>query len=193
MQAKEKVYPEWVQAYRTKGNTVKKKGDSYYLYKRTSKRVKGKKYPQPVDTYVGRITPSGVVEGERKMMKLSDISVREYGFSYIIKKLCPESWKTAHGKMWEDILNTIIVKWSPNSYIQDRETIKDEQDLHLQIAAQMASLSRKIYKEQHVEMKELEPMKWLYLVTSGKSSSLSKIRPEQENLLVRLGIRLEVE
>ena len=48
----EKTYPEWVQKYRTKGMTVKKKGDAYYLYKRTSKRVPGKKYPQPVDTYV---------------------------------------------------------------------------------------------------------------------------------------------
>ena len=25
----EKVYPEWVQKHRTKGTTVKKKGDSY--------------------------------------------------------------------------------------------------------------------------------------------------------------------
>ena len=55
----EKVYPEWVQKYREKGTTVKKKGDSYYLYKRTSRRVPGKKYPQPVDTYVGIITPDG--------------------------------------------------------------------------------------------------------------------------------------
>ena len=31
--------------YRTKGTTVKKKGGYYYLYKRTSHRVKGKKVP----------------------------------------------------------------------------------------------------------------------------------------------------
>ena len=49
MPATEKVYPEWVQKYRMRGMTVKKKGESYYLYKRTSKRVPGKKYPQPVD------------------------------------------------------------------------------------------------------------------------------------------------
>ena len=56
MPVTEKKYPDWVQKYRTKGTTVKKKGDSYYLYKRTSRRVKGKKYPQPVDTYIGVIT-----------------------------------------------------------------------------------------------------------------------------------------
>ena len=49
----EKVYPEWVQRYREKGTTIKKKGDSYYLFKRTSRRDPGKKYPQPVDTYIG--------------------------------------------------------------------------------------------------------------------------------------------
>ena len=30
MPATEKVYPEWVQKYRTRGMTVKKKGESYY-------------------------------------------------------------------------------------------------------------------------------------------------------------------
>ena len=53
MPVTEKKYPDWVQKHRTKGTTVKKRGDSYYLYKRTSRRVKGKKYPQPVDTYIG--------------------------------------------------------------------------------------------------------------------------------------------
>ena len=47
----ETVYPEWVQQQRIKGTTVKKVGNTYYLYKRTSKRIPGKKYPQPVDTY----------------------------------------------------------------------------------------------------------------------------------------------
>ena len=84
MPAKEKVYPEWVQVYRTRGNTVKKKGDSYYLYKRTSKRIPGKKYPQPVDTYIGVITPEGVVESDRKQIDVTDISVREFGFSRVI-------------------------------------------------------------------------------------------------------------
>lgn len=62
----EKKYPQWVQEQRTQGTTVKKKGDTYYLYKRTSKRVPGKKYPQPVDTYIGIITPEGVIKSEKK-------------------------------------------------------------------------------------------------------------------------------
>ena len=66
MPATAKTYPDWVQEYRTRGMTVKKKGDAYYLYKRTSKRVPVKKYPQSVDTYVGLITPNGVVYSDKK-------------------------------------------------------------------------------------------------------------------------------
>ena len=61
-----KVYPEWVQKHRRKGTTIKKVGNNYYLYKHSSKRVPGKKYPVPVDTYIGRITQEGVVKSEIK-------------------------------------------------------------------------------------------------------------------------------
>lgn len=61
-----KVYPEWVQAQKRKGTTIKKVGDNYYLYKHSSKRVPGKKYSVPVDTYIGVITPEGVVESKKK-------------------------------------------------------------------------------------------------------------------------------
>ncbi len=66
MTAAEKRYPDWVQEQRTRGTTVKKKRDTYYLYKRTSRRVPGKKYPQPVDTYIGIITPEGVIKSGKK-------------------------------------------------------------------------------------------------------------------------------
>lgn len=76
----EMIYPEWVQEQRVKGTTVKKIGGTYYLYKRTSKRVPGKKYPQPVDTYVGIITPDGVIESKKKKLATTSIEVKEYGF-----------------------------------------------------------------------------------------------------------------
>lgn len=71
MPVTEKKYPDWVQKHRTKGTTVKKRGDSYYLYKRTSRRVKGKKYPQPVDTYIGVITPEGVIQSNKKKSRFN--------------------------------------------------------------------------------------------------------------------------
>lgn len=190
MAAKEKVYPEWVQVYRTRGNTVKKKGDSYYLYKRTSKRIPGKKYPQPVDTYIGVITPDGVVKSDKKQIDVADISVREYGFSWVIRKICPEGWKKAIGKEWEDVLDIILSKWSPESYLQDEKHIRQEGEFHIQFAAQMASLSRRIYKQYQVSIEELEALKRIYLVTSGKIRAVSKIRKEQQEILDKLGIQI---
>ena len=37
----EKKYPDWVQEQRAQGTTVKKKGNTYYFYKRASRCVSG--------------------------------------------------------------------------------------------------------------------------------------------------------
>ena len=117
MPTTEKIYPEWVQTYRTRGTTVKKKGDAYYLYKRTSRRVPVNRYPQPVDTYVGIITPEGVVASNKKKVELTEIEVWEFGFSKAIWDLCPEGWKKPLGDEWEDILKIILSEWSQQSYL----------------------------------------------------------------------------
>ena len=155
----EKVYPEWVQKYREKGTTVKKKGDSYYLYKRTSRRIPGKKYPQPVDTYVGIITPEGVVQTQRKRVELTDIEVREYGYSNALWKICPQGWKDSLGGEWEDVLKTLILRWSPQSYIGRDYAGRDPKEFHCSFGAQAGMLSRRIYKEYNVDLKELEILK----------------------------------
>ena len=187
----EKTYPEWVQKYRTRGMTIKKKGDAYYLYKRTSKRVPGKKYPQPVDTYVGIITPEGVIESNKKKVELSNIEVWEYGFSKAVFNLCPEGWKKPLGDEWEDVLRIIICSWSDASYLQ-KEKLKDKDGFRCQFNTQAASLSRRIWKEHKVEPKDLAPLKRIYLLKIGKENVISKIDPEQQEILDRLGLKLEV-
>lgn len=186
-----KTYPEWVQKYRTRGMTVKKKGDAYYLYKRTSKRVPGKKYPQPVDTYVGIITPEGVIESNKKKVEISGIEVWEYGFSKAILDLCPEGWKKPLGDEWEDVLKLIICGWSDASYLH-RGKLRDKDEFHCQFNVQAASLSRRIWKEHKTDIKELAPLKRVYLVEIGKEKMISKVDPEQEEILARLGLKLEV-
>lgn len=188
----EKVYPDWVQAHRTRGTTVKKKGDTYYLYKRTSRRVPGKKYPQPVDTYIGIITPEGVVQSNKKKVLLTDIEVWEYGFSKAVWELCPDDWKKPLGNDWEDVLKIIISKWSPQTYLCREQEMKNEQDFHCQFPAQMASLRRRIYKEHKVELKNLEVLNTVYLVVLEKETVLSKISPEQRILIDSLGLEMEV-
>ena len=191
MPVTEKIYPDWVQAYRARGTTVKKKGDSYYLYKRTSKRVPGKKYPQPVDTYIGVITPDGIVKGKKKL-SLTDIEVWEYGYSKAVLDLCPDSWKKPLGGDWEDVLRLIILKWSPTSYLGREAGEKTQRDFRYQFPAQMASLSRRIFKERGVALKDLEVLKTVYLVVLGKESALSKMSPGQKMLVDSLGLEMEV-
>jgi hypothetical protein len=53
-------HPEWVDKYKGKGTSVKKIGESYYLYKVTSVREKGKKHPVSRQIYIGKVTENGV-------------------------------------------------------------------------------------------------------------------------------------
>ena len=192
MASTEKVYPDWVQAQRVKGTTVKKKGDSYYLYKRTSKRVPGKKYPQPVDTYIGIITPEGVIQTEKKKVSLTNIIVREFGFSKAVWELCPEAWKKAVGEEWEDVLRKIIIDKSPESYLRMDYTPKSPEELHCSVGAQVGMLARRIFKQHKIEWTELEALKTIYLVRIGKEEAVSQINAEQQALLDRIGMKLEM-
>lgn len=189
MPVTEKKYPDWVQEQRARGTTVKKKGDTYYLYKRTSRRVPGKKYPQPVDTYIGIITPEGVIKSEKKKISLSGIEVREYGFSKAVWQLCPQGWKKPLGNDWEDVLSIILWKWSPETYLAKERTLKPEQDFHYQFNAQASSLSRRMYKEHGVG---LQVLKCIYLLYMEKERAVSKINQEQEQLLEKTGVDLSL-
>lgn len=188
MAVTQKRYPEWVQKHRTRGMTVKKKGESYYLYKRTSRRVEGKKYPQPVDTYVGIITPEGVVRTNRKRVELTDIAVYEYGYSKAVWELCPEGWKKPLGEDWEEVLKIILAKESPETYLCMERPARDEGDYRYQFAAQAASLSRRLYKEHGAGLEELKLLKGIYLVVIGKEKAVSKIGPAQAALISSLGL-----
>lgn len=192
MPVTEKKYPDWVQEKRTRGTTVKKKGDTYYLYKRTSRRAPGKKYPQPVDTYIGIITPEGVIKSEKKKISLSGIEVREYGFSKAVWQLCPQGWKKPLGNDWEDVLSIILWKWSPETYLTKERTVKPEQDFHYQLNAQASSLSRRMYKEHGAGLEELQVLKSIYLIYMGKERAISKINQEQGLLLEKMGVDLSL-
>ena len=113
----DKVYPDWVQKQKTRGTTVKKVGNNYYLYKHSSKRVPGKKYPVPVDSYIGKITPEGIEKSCSKKVDVNeaDVTVKEYGFSRSVELLCPAGWKEPLGKEWQEVLDLIIVRESPDT------------------------------------------------------------------------------
>ena len=67
-----------------------------------------------------------------------------------------------------------------------------EQEIHYQIKAQAASLSRRIYKEHGAGFQELQILKNIYLLYFGKEKVISKVSAEQEKLLEKLKVELSV-
>ena len=187
MNGKNLVYPDWVQQYRTKGKTVKKKGDKYYLYSRTSKRVPGKKYPQAVDTYIGIITPEGVINAKSKIVQMDVCDVYEYGFSKALQIICPFEWKIKAGEDWEKILQVIIQKESENTYLRrDNKTI-ELMESEVSFGLQYAMLLRRIKKTYNVDKDDLEKLKYIYVVYHGKVKFFSRISEQQQMILEKLG------
>lgn len=188
-----KTYPDWVQAHRTKGTTVKKKGETYYLYKRTSRRVPGKKYPQPVDTYIGVITPEGVIKSDKKKVTLTDAEVKEFGFSKAVESLCPQSWKEPLGNGWRQVLDFIILNESPESYIStERQTVRTL-DPHIQYGAQKGALIRRMQKESGAGLRDLKCLSTIYLIYMDGNKVVSRISDTQREVLDRFHISLEVD
>lgn len=190
----EKIYPEWVQNQKTKGTTVKKVGDNYYLYKHSSKRVPGKKNPVPVDTYIGKITPEGIKRSNNKKVDAndSDIVVKEYGFSAALQQLCPVKWKEPLGDKWQDVLDYIILRESPESFISAVRKVPDKLDSHIQLGGQKSALLRRIKQEYNIELKDIRILSTIYLVTIGGKDFLSKISEQQQKVINELNLRMEV-
>ena len=188
-----KVYPAWVQQYRTTGTTVKKVGNNYYLYRHSSKRVPGKKNPVPMDTYIGKITPEGVEKRGIRKVSSGVIEVKEFGFSTAVEQLCPQGWKEPLGKDWQKTLDYIIVREMPESYITKARKVPVKLNANIQYGAQLGALNRRIKAEHQIEIKDLKCLANIYLVYIGRQILVSKITDEQKTLAERLGISLEVD
>lgn len=52
-------------------------------------------------------------------------------------------------------------------------------------------LSRRIFNERKIDLKDLEPLKGIYLVCIGKQEAVSRISDENMELLERIGVELE--
>lgn len=191
----ERVYPDWVQKQKTTGTTVKRVGNNYYLYKHSSKRVRGKKNPVPVDTYIGKITPDGIEKSGSKKIPVNDaeVIVKEYGFSKSVEALCPAGWKEPLGKNWQEVLDYIIVRESPESYIPQIRKVPELLDPHIQLGAQKTALQRRMRKEHGVDFKELRQLSSIYMVSVSGKKLVSKIPEGQKKLLERLELELEVD
>ncbi len=186
------VYPDWVQQYRTKGMTIKKKGEGYYLYRRTSKRVPGKKYPQPVEYYEGVITPEGLIRGDRRIIHgAAPCVVTEFGFTSAVWLLCPQEWKNPLKDEWEDALKSLILTWSPCSCLSLVYQKKDPDSFRCNFQSQSANLIRRFRQaDKKWDIRDLDPLKSVYLVRLGDVRLLSRINEEQQKVLDKYGLEV---
>ena len=161
------------------------------LYKRTSRRIQGKKYPQPVDTYIGVITPEGVIKSCRRIVTVTDIEVYEYGFTEAVMQLCPESWKKAIGEDWEEYLRIIITENSKGSYLFKEAEIRKKEEFHHSYEPQVAALNRRMRLELGTDLNELSMLKDVYLIYLEKGPVVSRISEGHKEFMNKYGIRLE--
>jgi hypothetical protein len=182
-------YPDWVNAFKEKGTSVKKVGNEYYLYHSTSKRVPGKKYPQPVEKYIGMITKEGIIRTKVRKISTDRVRVYEYGMSYALQTLLPEAFLiNSHDKETLRFAFLHIVKHvSPKSYLLRDVDLPTIYELHINLNVQYKRYERLA----GISIEDLRPLSDLYLVETRECDMLSEITPEMLEVCKRLGVEID--
>lgn len=182
-------YPDWVNAFKEKGTSIKKVGNEFYLYRSTSKRVPGKKYPQPVEKYIGIITKEGVIRTNKRKISADRVRVYEYGMSFALKALLPESFLiNSHDKetLYAAFLH-IVKHFSPRSYLLRGTGLPALSELHISLSTQIKRYERL----SGVAIEELRPLMGLYLIEAKECDMLSEATPEMQGIFERLGVDID--
>lgn len=172
--------PDWVEKQKRKGCVVKHVGDRYYLYSNSSRRVPGKRYPQPVQKILGQITPEGLVVSLKVPFENSGIRVYEYGFSAAVITLWNRN-REALSCYGMEVLESLIHKESPESwFLKDAESIKDV-DIE-ECRTLIAELSNHTFEE----LKSLESIRMLQF--NEETGIISYVDDGQRRLLDELDV-----
>jgi len=182
-------YPDWVNAFKEKGTSVKKVGNEYYLYRATSKRVPGKKYPQPVEKYIGTITREGVIRTKVRKISTDRVRVYEYGMSYALQSLLPEAFLiNSHDKETLHYAFLHIVKHvSPKSYLLRGTELPAISELHISLNMQLKRYERLT----RITIEDLRPLSELYLVETKECDMLSEVTAEMHEIFKKLGVKID--
>ena len=182
-------YPDWVNAYKEKGTSIKKVGNEYYLYSATSKRVPGKKYPQPVEKYIGVITREGVVRSHMRKISTDNVRVYEYGMSYALKLLLPEAFlinSKSEEVLWFAFLH-IVKRVSPRSYLLRDVCLPSLSELHINLSVMIQRYERLT----GIDIEELRPLSEWYLVETKECDILSELNDEMRDILRKKGVAID--
>jgi hypothetical protein len=179
-------YPDWVNICKTKGTSVKKVGDSYYLYSSTSKRVKGKKYPQPVQKFIGTITSDGVVKSNIRKVSTERVRVFEYGFSFAMKHILPDKFLAdiRDREKGNPVFLNIVRNFSPESYLLRDAEVPSPEELHISLCTQI----KKFERLTGIAIEELFPLRCLYLVETKETDMLSAVAPHMSEIFRKIGV-----
>jgi hypothetical protein len=183
-------YPDWVNVFKEKGTTVKKVGNEYYLYQSTSKRIPGKKYPQPIQKYIGTITKEGVVRTNVRKISTDRVRVYEYGMSYALQSLLPDKFLiNSHDKETLRFAFLHIVKRaSPKSYLLRNIELPALSELHINLNMQQKRYERLAGIS---SIEELRPLSELYLVETKECDMLSEVTSEMREIFIKLGVDID--
>ena len=182
-------FPEWAERQKRTGTVIKSDGKgNYSLYKNSSKRVPGKKNPQPVQKYIGAITPQGVMERFTINRESSGIRIWEYGFSYALQSLAPTSFIQDLGSKERavSVLGCIIVSESDESYLYRSRGSWCEGLDGTCISLQRKKLERLI----GFTFEHLAPLKRIRLVEIDGRLVLTEITELQKHILEETGVEL---
>ena len=182
-------YPDWVNTHKEKGTSIKKVGNEYYLYRSTSKRVPGKKYPQPIQEYIGTITKDGVLKTNVRKISTDRVRVYEYGMSYTLQKLLPEAFLiNSRDKETLRLAFLHIVKhFSPRSYLLRNVDLPALTELHINVNVQIKRYERL----SGISIEELRPLSEIYLVETKECDMISEITSDMHEILSRLGVETD--
>lgn len=184
--------PDWVKAVKEnatskygKGLSVKEVSGKYYLYKRSSKRIPGVKNPKVTETYIGAVTPDGLVLKERGLSK-ANVDVYEYGFSHVLLSICPPGWKKALKADWMPVLFTIIQRESPNSYLLRDYKMPDVSNRNINLQ------TRNLWDALPGDTRtRLEPLMRVYQLVYPDRVVMANISESQKKIAMEFGVDLE--
>ena len=191
----ESTFPEWAQEYKKHHNvTLKQQGSSIYVYKKTSKREKGKKNPVTYEKYLGILVETGLIPPKKMLICTNGMVWAEYGWSRAMELLCPDSWRKAAGIGAEELLHACIIKSSPDSYFRSKYTdgFSDKQ-IETKVKTQTISLYRRLKTECGIDHKDLEILKRLHILSDQNGHLiLTRITDEMNSVLEKLKIDLRM-
>ena len=185
-------YPSYVNQFRPKETIIKKVNDVYYVYKATSKRVEGKKYPvQVIEGVIGKIDEYGFHDTEKVKLN-QDVIVRECGFTNLILKykdtFMNETYSRFKKQDREIILYSLIYYLSSNTYIQDkyRDKILPIQEVIDKYKLSIGRQIKIIERIMETTLKEIEELKYICRVYIGEREIKTKITKRQKEIIEKL-------